>query len=83
MRASAVLRLHRGHDCTNSKKGVISMQAQKKIMKTDPVCNMQVDASQSQDKASFKGQTYYFCSDKCRKDFMKSPDQFLQQKKAG
>jgi len=40
-------------------------------MEIDPVCGMTVDDA-SAASASFKGQTYYFCSEHCRKKFMEA-----------
>jgi YHS domain-containing protein len=38
----------------------------------DPVCDMIVDVATAQ-RASFQGETYYFCSDECRKAFEANP----------
>ncbi len=38
-------------------------------MQTDPICGMQVDESQAI-RAEREGQTYYFCSEHCRKTFL-------------
>jgi protein SCO1/2 len=43
---------------------------------TDPVCKMQVTSDPSAPHAEFEGKTYYFCSDNCRKQFLKSPKKF-------
>jgi RND family efflux transporter MFP subunit len=45
----------------------------------DPVCGMDVDekrAAAAGRKSEYKGATYYFCSDGCKKDFDKDPDKF-------
>ena len=34
----------------------------------DPVCGMQVDPAEAKHRAEHEGTTYYFCSDRCRKD---------------
>jgi protein SCO1/2 len=43
---------------------------------TDPVCKMQVTSDPSAPHADFEGKTYYFCSDNCRKQFLKAPKKF-------
>jgi YHS domain-containing protein/multidrug efflux pump subunit AcrA (membrane-fusion protein) len=43
---------------------------------TDPVCGMEVDAKKAAAaglKSDYKGQTYYFCADECKKRFEAEP----------
>lgn len=47
-------------------------------MATDPVCKMNVEPAKAAAKAEYAGQTYYFCSESCRKAFAADP-----QKNAG
>lgn len=47
-------------------------------MQRDPVCGMQVDPSRARSQKEFEGQTYYFCSEECRKKFDANPGQFSQ-----
>ena len=42
---------------------------------TDPVCDMEVERT-SPIRADHKGTTYYFCSEACRRDFVKNPAKF-------
>jgi YHS domain-containing protein len=35
----------------------------------DPVCGMQIDPAKAAGKSDYKGKTYYFCSDNCKKTF--------------
>jgi len=42
----------------------------------DPVCDMEVETS-SPLRATHAGTTYYFCSDPCRRKFVRSPAKFL------
>lgn len=44
---------------------------------TDPVCNMQIDSSQAAAQAVHDGKAYFFCSDECRKLFLKNPEMYL------
>ncbi|MFW5971671.1 MAG: YHS domain-containing protein [Desulfovermiculus sp.] len=36
-------------------------------MAIDPVCKMQVEEQQNEHTSEYKEQTYYFCSDHCKK----------------
>lgn len=44
----------------------------------DPVCGMEVDASRAL-SATYKGETYYFCSADDKAKFEKSPEQYLKK----
>ncbi len=44
----------------------------------DPVCGMEVDASKAV-KTEYKGKTYYFCSDFCKRKFQKEPAKYVKQ----
>ncbi len=49
----------------------------------DPVCGMSVDPKTAKGGAStFDGQTYYFCSPKCKLKFDQNPSQYLSPKPA-
>jgi membrane fusion protein, copper/silver efflux system len=46
---------------------------------TDPVCGMEVDQGKAEAAgrlAVYRGQTYYFCSDDCKKRFETTPSQY-------
>lgn len=45
-------------------------------MVTDPVCLRKLDESKASEKATYRDQTYYFDSDRCREVFERSPDEF-------
>ncbi|NJD78440.1 MAG: YHS domain-containing protein [Candidatus Methanoperedens sp.] len=45
-------------------------------MPIDPVCWMRVERI-SEHKSEYMGQTYYFCSPKCKKEFEISPEKYL------
>jgi L-lactate dehydrogenase len=47
-------------------------------MARDPVCGMQVSEGQDVLASYHKGQTYYFCSDRCKRSFEDNPDAYLQ-----
>ncbi|EYD71439.1 heavy metal translocating P-type ATPase [Limimaricola hongkongensis] len=44
---------------------------------TDPVCGMSVDVETAKHVAEHKGETFYFCSAKCREKFDTRPEIFL------
>lgn len=46
-------------------------------MPTDPVCGMQVDPAKAAAKAQYQGETYYFCSTECQKQFQHAPHRFV------
>jgi YHS domain-containing protein len=46
---------------------------------TDPVCGMQVETSQAPAQSQYQGQTYYFCSEECKRSFDANPEQYVQQ----
>jgi YHS domain-containing protein len=45
----------------------------------DPVCGMTVDRSQTPHRATYAGETYYFCSAGCKGRFEADPDRYLRQ----
>jgi YHS domain-containing protein len=47
------------------------------MMVTDPVCGMEIDPKTAAGMSEYKGQTYYFCSAGCKKDFDKDPEKFV------
>jgi len=55
--------------------------AQKQEAKTmlDPVCGMTVDPAKAANKSEYKGTTYYFCSDHCKRTFDANPEDVLKK----
>jgi len=45
---------------------------------TDPVCGMRVDPATAKHQATHEGETYSFCSARCRERFVASPASFLK-----
>ena len=43
----------------------------------DPVCGMEIDPATAAGKSEYKGQTYYFCSMGCKRDFDKDPEKYV------
>ena len=46
---------------------------------TDPVCGMQIDPQQAAGSSEYRGQTYYFCSTGCKRQFDNDPQHFVGQ----
>lgn len=47
----------------------------------DPVCGMTVEQDKAAGKTEYKGNRYYFCSEKCLHKFEKAPADFLNKEK--
>lgn len=48
-------------------------------MATDPVCGMEVDEHETNHTHKYKGITYYFCPRGCRRQFMRTPEKYLDR----
>lgn len=48
-------------------------------MVTDPVCGMEIDPKTAAGKSEYQGQTYYFCSPGCKRDFDKDPAKYASK----
>jgi Cu+-exporting ATPase len=46
----------------------------------DPVCNMTIGDGVAAGTTTYKGQTYYFCSKRCKEAFDKDPETFIGKK---
>ncbi|MDH5744485.1 MAG: heavy metal translocating P-type ATPase [Candidatus Aminicenantes bacterium] len=46
----------------------------------DPVCKMTIEEKDVVGRATYKGITYYFCSESCKEDFDKDPEAFVGEK---
>lgn len=45
-------------------------------MPRDPVCGMDVKDDKKSIRSDFRGQTYHFCSDRCKSTFDQDPQNF-------
>ncbi len=45
----------------------------------DPVCNMDLTAEHGKFAYDFEEETYYFCSELCKKSFVANPAQYVQR----
>jgi len=48
-------------------------------VRRDPVCGMHINARTASDKVEHKGKTYYFCATGCKKTFLKTPGDFVDE----
>ncbi len=48
-------------------------------MAIDPVCGMEVDTASATFVSEYKGETYYFCSPGCKRDFDNQPEHFIRK----
>ena len=46
---------------------------------TDVVCGMEIESDQAAAQSSFQGQTYYFCSLQCQRDFEAEPARYAEK----
>lgn len=44
---------------------------------TDPVCGMQIDSASAAAQSNYQGQSYYFCTESCKRQFDADPRQFV------
>ncbi|MGC2422899.1 MAG: YHS domain-containing protein [Nitrospirota bacterium] len=66
--------------CTKGTCGMEEKEAAKGTA-VDPVCGMDIAVKDAQYQEKYNGNTYYFCSAKCKKAFDKNPSKFTQKKK--
>ena len=45
---------------------------------TDPVCGMQLDTAKAAAQVQYQAQTYYFCTEACRKQFEADPAKYVK-----
>jgi YHS domain-containing protein len=43
----------------------------------DPACNMEIEDKWAAYKTEYKGKTYYFCCESCKKRFDESPEKYI------
>lgn len=48
-------------------------------MVQDPVCKMIIDKEKSFFRIVYKNETYYFCSEECKNEFLKDPEKYLKK----
>lgn len=48
-------------------------------MTRDHVCDMQVDEKTAAARSQYKGDTYYFCSEECKRRFDADPERYVSR----
>ncbi len=48
-------------------------------MARDPVCGMDVDGSSAAATAQYRGDTYYFCVEECKRKFVADPEKYVSR----
>ena len=44
---------------------------------TDPVCGSEVETETAAARSDFEGETYSFCSSRCREEFDRTPERYV------
>ncbi len=47
-------------------------------MAKDPVCGMLVDETKAAATLTYRGKTYYFCAQACKRAFEKDPEKYAE-----
>jgi Cu+-exporting ATPase len=48
----------------------------------DPVCGMQIEDREAAGTATYKGETWFFCSESCKDKFIRNPEAFIDRKQS-
>ena len=56
------------------------MRGDETMKVTDPVCKMTIEDKTAVATSTYKGSTYFFCSEPCKKDFEGNPETFVSGK---
>jgi Cu+-exporting ATPase len=51
-------------------------------MTRDHVCDMEVDERTAPARYEYQGDTYYFCSEACKKKFVADPESYVSRKES-
>jgi 3-hydroxybutyryl-CoA dehydratase len=47
------------------------------MMGLDPVCMMEVNPASAEAQSEYEGQTFYFCSMECKREFDADPERYI------
>ena len=45
----------------------------------DPVCGMELNEENAEERSEYQGEVFYFCSDACRNKFDEDPARFIER----
>jgi Cu+-exporting ATPase len=48
-------------------------------MGLDPVCRMEVNSMSAEAQSEWGGQTFYFCSEQCKRKFDAAPERYVDE----
>jgi P-type Cu+ transporter len=48
-------------------------------MGLDPVCGMEVNPASAEAQCEYNGQTFYFCSEACKRKFDADPERYVDE----
>lgn len=51
-------------------------------MAVDPVCKMEVDETDPEQRVEYNEKTYFFCSPICKQEFQRDPTRFVKSEAA-
>jgi len=60
-------------------KKIIDIPVTSLAIKSDPVCGMPMKQGEIADTATYQGKIYGFCGSGCKEEFVKAPNQYLNQ----
>ena len=60
-------------------KKIVDISVASLAMKSDPVCGMTMKQGELADTATYQGKIYGFCGSGCKDEFVKAPNQYLNQ----
>jgi len=64
---------------TQKQGSAAQKQGQEAKTVVDPTCGMTIDPAKAAGKSEYKGTTYYFCSNQCKKTFDANPEAVLKK----
>ena len=47
-------------------------------MAIDPVCGMDIDEEKASARTAYDGETFYFCSQDCKREFLEEPEIYVE-----
>lgn len=48
----------------------------------DPVCKMSIEPHKAEERVTYQGKTYYFCSEPCAEQFQTNPGRYVNTAEA-
>jgi YHS domain-containing protein len=68
-------------DASNPQEGRPKpLKNEEKGMVIDPICLSEIDEEEAPAKSVYKGQTFYFCAERCKQMFEEDPEKYVDVK---